>query len=161
MDPHYKNTVLRPSYVYNVHHHSQIKTTFILKRLPGPQNCIWDHGYWTEMKKTWWRHQMESFSASLAFVWGIHRSTVNSPHKGQWRGALMFSFICAWINGWVKNHEAGYLRRHRSHHVVIEMNITQSMICQVKSHTLRVLHFKESIYIYIPNSDHTKLWSKM
>ena len=24
------------------------------------------------------------------FVWGIHRSPVNSPHKGQWRGALMF-----------------------------------------------------------------------
>ena len=25
------------------------------------------------------------------------------PHKGQWRGALMFSFICAWINDWVNN----------------------------------------------------------
>ena len=23
------------------------------------------------------------------------------PHKDQWRGALMFSLICAWINGWV------------------------------------------------------------
>ena len=41
----------------------------------------------------WWRHQMETFSASLAFVRGIHRSPVNSPHKGQWRGALMFSLI--------------------------------------------------------------------
>ena len=27
---------------------------------------------------------------------------VNSPHNGQWREALMFSLICAWINGWVK-----------------------------------------------------------
>ena len=35
------------------------------------------------------------------FVRGIHRSLVNSPHKGQWRGALMFSLNCAWINGWV------------------------------------------------------------
>ena len=26
------------------------------------------------------------------FVRGFHRSTVNSPHKGQWHGALMFSF---------------------------------------------------------------------
>ena len=25
-------------------------------------------------------------------------SPVNSPHKGQWRGALVFSFICPWIN---------------------------------------------------------------
>ena len=32
------------------------------------------------------------------FVRGIHQSPVNSPHKGQWRGALMgFFFICAWI----------------------------------------------------------------
>ena len=30
------------------------------------------------------------------FVRGIHRSPVNSPHKGQWRGALRFSMICAW-----------------------------------------------------------------
>ena len=29
------------------------------------------------------------------FVWGIHRSPVNSPHKGQWRGALIFSLIRA------------------------------------------------------------------
>ena len=38
---------------------------------------------------------------------GIHRSPVNSPHTDQWRGALMFSLICAWINGWVKNQDAG------------------------------------------------------
>ena len=55
------------------------------------------------------------------FVWGIHRSPVNSPHKGQWRGALMFSLICAWINSWVNNREAGDLRRHRSHYDVIVM----------------------------------------
>ena len=35
----------------------------------------------------WKKH----FSALLAFCVGIHRSPVNSPHKGQWRGALMFS----------------------------------------------------------------------
>ena len=33
------------------------------------------------------------------FVRGIHWSLVNSPHKGKWRGALMISLICAWING--------------------------------------------------------------
>ena len=33
------------------------------------------------------------------FVRGIYRSPVNTPHKGQWRRALMFSLICAWING--------------------------------------------------------------
>ena len=40
---------------------------------------------------------------------------MNSPHKGQWRGALMFSLICAWIDDWVNNREAGDLTRHRSH----------------------------------------------
>ena len=54
-------------------------------------------------------------------VRGIHRSPVNSPHKGQWRGALMFSLICARINGWVNNPEAGYLRRHPTHCDVIVM----------------------------------------
>ena len=37
------------------------------------------------------------------FVRGIHRSPVNSPYKGQWHGALMFSLICAWGNGLVNN----------------------------------------------------------
>ena len=69
----------------------------------------------------WWRHQMETFSALLAFVWGIHRWPVNSPHKGKWRGVLMFSLICAWINGWVNKREAGDLRRHRAHYDVTIM----------------------------------------
>ena len=53
---------------------------------------------------------------------GIHRSPVNSPHKGQWRGALMFSLISAWINCWVNNRGAGILRRHRAHYDVIVMH---------------------------------------
>ena len=52
---------------------------------------------------------------------GIHRSPMNSPHKGQWRGALLFSLICARINGCVNNDEAGDLRRHRVHYDVILM----------------------------------------
>ena len=55
---------------------------------------------------SWWRHQMETFSALLALCAGNSPVPVNSPHKGQWRGALMFSLICAWINDWVNNHEA-------------------------------------------------------
>ena len=57
-----------------------------------------------------WKH----FPRYWPFVRGIHRSPVNSPRKGQWRGALMFSLICAWINGWVNNGETGDLRRHRA-----------------------------------------------
>ena len=54
------------------------------------------------------------------FERGIHRSPVNSPHKGQWRGALMFSLICAWLNTWVNNREAGDLRRNRTHYDVMK-----------------------------------------
>ena len=43
---------------------------------------------------------------------------VNSPHEGQWRGALMFSLICAWTNAWVNNSEAGDFRHHRAHYDV-------------------------------------------
>ena len=43
------------------------------------------------------------------------------PHKGQWRRALMYSLICARINGWVNNREAGDLRRHPTHCDVIVM----------------------------------------
>ena len=72
----------------------------------------------------WWRHQMETFSALLALCAGNSPVPVNSPHKGQWRGALMFSFICAWIHDWVNNREAGDLGRHRGHYDVIVMRLT-------------------------------------
>ena len=64
-----------------------------------------------------WKH----FPRYWPFVRRIHRSPVTSPHKGQWRGALMFSLICARINGWVNNREAGDLRRHQAHCDVIVM----------------------------------------
>ena len=71
--------------------------------------------------KSWWRHQMETFSALLFFVRGIHRSPVNSPHKGQWRRALMFSLICTWTHNWANNGDDGDLRHHRAHYDVIVM----------------------------------------
>ena len=64
-----------------------------------------------------WKH----FPRYWPFVRGIHRSPMNSLHKGQWRGALMFSLICVWIYGWVNNREAGDLRRNQAHYDVIVM----------------------------------------
>ena len=61
---------------------------------------------------------METFSVLLALLRWIPRWTVNSPHKGQWRGALMFSLICAWIKHWVNSRVAVDLRRHRAPHDV-------------------------------------------
>ena len=61
------------------------------------------------------------FPCYWPFMRGTHRSMVNSPHKGQWRGVLMFSMIYGWINGLVNYGEAGDLRRNRAHYEVIVM----------------------------------------
>ena len=83
---------------------------------------------WLMKMMTWWRHQMETFSALLALLWGNHRSSVNSPHKGQWRIDLMCSLTCAWINGWVNNREAGELRLHCAHYDIIVMTAIISIL---------------------------------
>ena len=69
----------------------------------------------------WWRHEMETFSALLTLCAGNSPVTGKSPHSGQWRGALMFSLICVWKNGWVNNRNSGDLRRHRVHYDVTVM----------------------------------------
>ena len=86
--------------------------------------CRWKNdiiGSTSSENWTWWRHQMETFSALLAICAGNSTVTGKFPHKGQWRGALMFSLICVWINGWVNNRDAGDLRRHLAHYDVIVM----------------------------------------
>ena len=66
------------------------------------------------------------------FVRGIHRSSVNSPHRGQGRGALLFSLIYAWINGWVNNREAGDLRRLGAYYDVTLMTLL--LCCRLYDH---------------------------
>ena len=68
---------------------------------------------------SWWRHQMETFSALLALCAG------NSPVIGEfpalWRSVtrvMIFPLIYAWINIWVNNREAGDLRRQSAHYDV-------------------------------------------
>ena len=41
--------------------------------------------------------QFKHFPRYWSFVRGSHRSPVNSPHKGQWRGTLMFSLMNGWL----------------------------------------------------------------
>ena len=90
-----------------------------------------------------WKH----FPRYWPFVWGVHRSSVNPPHKGQWRGALMFSLTCAWTDGWVNNRDACNLRRHRVHYDVaemcdfIEMNLSYSTCPAMIIRYLRIRYF--------------------
>ena len=62
----------------------------------------------------WWRPQMETFAALLALCAGNSLVTGEFPQKGQWRGAMVSSLICTWINGWVNN---------RAHYDVTVMRI--------------------------------------
>ena len=83
-----------------------------------------------------WKH----FPRNWPFVWGIHRSPVNSPHKGQWRGALMFFFICAWINYWVNNREAGDLLRYRAHYDVTVMKRSETRSLKLEKQQQELSH---------------------
>ena len=61
---------------------------------------------------------MDTFSVLLALCVGNSPVTGEFPHKGQSRGALMFSLICVWTKN---NRDAGALWRHRAHYDVIVM----------------------------------------
>ena len=77
----------------------------------------------------WWSHQMEAFPRYWPFVRGVHRSSVDSVHKGQWRGTLMFTLTCAWTNARANNRVAGDLGRHRAYYdvTVIDLQISTSI----------------------------------
>ena len=74
-----------------------------------------------------WKH----FPRYWPFLRAIHWSPVDSPHKGQWPGAFMFSLICAWTNGSAINRDASDLRRKRTHYdvtVMIRTNDDQRLL---------------------------------
>ena len=77
----------------------------------------------SKSRGSWWRHQMVTFSLCA----GIHRWPVISPNERQSRWALTYSLICAWINRWVNNRDAGDLRHHRGDYDVIAMTIWASI----------------------------------
>ena len=71
--------------------------------------------------KSWWRHQMETFSALLALCAG--NSPVISEFPSQRpviRSFDVFFDLCL-NNGWVNNHEPGDLRHHHAHYDVTAM----------------------------------------
>ena len=81
---------------------SSIRVIFVVSFVPGDS-----------LSKPCWRHQMETFSALLVFCAANSRVTGEFPAQMPVMQSFEI-FICAWINGWVKNGEAGDLRwRHQ------------------------------------------------
>ena len=97
------------------------------------------------------------FPRYWSFVRGILISPVNSPHKGQWRGALMFSLICAWINGLVNNREAGDWRRRSDDYDVSVMQLGTIVAC-LKAKWKYRLSFKIILTKYNVGSAHTAMF---
>ena len=61
------------------------------------------------------------------FVRGIHRSPVNSPHKGQWREALVFSLICS-LNNRLSKESWGWLFETPSRSLCLHCNVGRAII---------------------------------
>ena len=115
--------------VYITWHYIECPLRYVYQRI----SLGWFQMPWSHDDVIKWKH----FPRYWPFVRGIHRSPVNSPHKGQWLGALIFSVICVWINGWVNNREAGDLRRCRAHYDVTVMPKKhpghQQQLCETNS----------------------------
>ena len=112
------------------------------------RKCVWKYRLRNDVKRTFHQLYMNNsitmmtlsnrsiFRVYWLFVRGIHRSPVNSPHKGQWRGTLIFSLIYTWINAWVNNWDAGDLSRHRPHFDVIHGTYLIEVCVVVQSKSL-------------------------
>ena len=95
---------------------------------------LWNYVFlWRLLSYNWnrcsvirWYNMMTSSNGNIFHVTGHlcgeFTGPGDFPHKGQWRGALMFSLIYAWINDWVNNRKAGDLRCHLGHCYVDVMN---------------------------------------
>ena len=100
----------------------------------------------SKLHLTWWRHQIETFSALLAICAGNSPVTGEFPAQRpvmrsfgvffdlrlnqqlikQWSNAELWCLFCAWLSGWVNNGEAGDLRHHRAHY---EVTVMKSNCC--------------------------------
>ena len=84
------------------------------------EHISWDVLWFNNEIMPWRCHQMETLSALLAICAGNSSVTGEFPTQRPVTRSFDF-FICAWINGWVNNGEAGDLRCHRAHYDVIVM----------------------------------------
>ena len=138
----YRNDILKLERFINP---AQILVSLVLKfansvwfhpRTPSEKSSIKNNAEMAWQQKEIWPYvtksmtsvtiMMTSSNGNIFRVAGPLCGEFTGHRKGQWRGALMFSLICAWIKGWVNNCEAGDLRPHRANYNVIVMWIIQT-----------------------------------
>ena len=82
---------------------------------------FWFIFYWSHGDLIKWKYFLRYWPC----VREIHRWLVVT-HKGQWRGDLMFSFMCIWRKGWAKHQDGDDLSRHRAHHdIAVTLSLPQ------------------------------------
>ena len=78
---------------------------------------------------SWWRHQMEAFSALLTLCEGNPPVVGGFPSQGQWHGALIFSLIYKRLNTqWRRRWFDTSLRSSWRHCDIIASYATKSII---------------------------------
>ena len=86
--------------------------------------CHWLKGVllsdrWNTRSWSFVRHddviKWKYFPSSCPFVGGIHRSSVNSPHKGQWHGAFTWCFLWSVNKRPSKPSRCRWFETHRAH----------------------------------------------
>ena len=88
-------------------------------------------------------------------LWGKPPVTGGFPHKGQYRGALVFSLFCAWTNSWANNREAGDLRRHRAHHdVTVISKVIFSSVSNIQCFGGGIMF----VYVSVTSCPHVQAW---
>ena len=125
-------------YLHGMEYEELTELTYIKKK-DNQSNLSWTLNCGNHDDVVKWKH----FPRYWPFVQGIHRSPVNSPHKGQWRRALMISLICVWINGWVNNPEVGDLRCYLAHFDFTVMLKANTVHCNQYA---LILHFGTVCY---------------
>ena len=81
-----------------------------------------------QRQPSWWRHQMETFSALLAICAGISPAPGDFPAQRPVTRSFGVSLICARINGWVNNRVVVDVRCYRAHYDVIVMFIVKQVL---------------------------------
>ena len=102
----YRNTRRNHTHVYAVYDTKWLVLFHILKSF----RCHEAHPLFINIMMTYSNGNIFRVTGPL---WQrIQRPSVDCPHKGQLRGALVFSLNCAWTNGWKHAQDAGGFRYH-------------------------------------------------
>ena len=78
---------------------------------------------WSEDSHSWWRHEMETFSALLAFCEGHPPISGGFPSQNPATRSFDVFFDLHLNNGSANNRDSGDLRCHRAHYGVIVMDL--------------------------------------